>query len=58
MRVDYKPERTMFYLVPENEDERFQLETIYRERMVLVNDSKVTLDGDLQKLAFKVYVRK
>lgn len=58
MRIDYNPKHTVLHMVPEDDDERFLLETMYRERMALVNDSKVMINGDLQKLVFRVYVKK
>ena len=58
MKVQYGEGNVNLYLMPENDDERDMLERIYRERVVLVCDGKITLHGEIQKLPFKVFTRK
>jgi hypothetical protein len=58
MILEYSEARVQLYLVPENEEEVELLTNLWHERVVLVQDTKVTFGGDLTKLSFKVYKRK
>lgn len=58
MKIEYADGRTYFNMLPESDAEVELLEKLARERVVLVNDMKVTLESKIIKLPFKVYVRK
>lgn len=56
--LQYDDRHTYLYLIPENDDEVKSLTDLFYEKVVLVNDSHVTVEGRLSKLCFKVYTRK